>query len=176
MSQFTSCSVNFCICPKNCTNKPQNFPPINSHDSGSHFKKSTFKKWLWKQNSYIFVTELNLQVRLSTVITLVYTSKDMKIYTCLRKKKSRDQADVFQWASHLNTHPHTPVKSDNSYSFSSDFCVNSTVSIITPAATISSFTSSIWGSTLVSFPSLSKRRTPPAGSFSPFSPPRSTFK
>ena len=38
---------------------------FNSHDSGSHFKKSTFKNDYQKKNSYIFVTELKLQVRLS---------------------------------------------------------------------------------------------------------------
>ena len=38
---------------------------FNSHDSGSHFKKSTFKNGCWKKNSNIFVTELKLQVRLS---------------------------------------------------------------------------------------------------------------
>ena len=37
---------------------------FNSHDSGSHFRKSTFKNGLWKKNSYIFVTELKLQIRL----------------------------------------------------------------------------------------------------------------
>ena len=36
---------------------------FNSHDSGSHFKKSTFKNGHWKEKSYIFVTELKLQVR-----------------------------------------------------------------------------------------------------------------
>ena len=38
---------------------------FNSHDSGNHFKKSIFKHWYWKKNSYIFVTELKLQVKLS---------------------------------------------------------------------------------------------------------------
>ena len=38
---------------------------FNSHDSGSHFKKSTFKNGYWKKKSYMFVTELKLQVRLS---------------------------------------------------------------------------------------------------------------
>ena len=37
---------------------------FNSYDSGSHFKKSNFK-WLMKKSSYIFVTELRLQIRLS---------------------------------------------------------------------------------------------------------------
>ena len=56
--------INFCSCPKNFTNKLKNFPPdwnlmmdgakFNSHDSGSHFKKSTFKNGHWKKNSYIF--------------------------------------------------------------------------------------------------------------------------
>ena len=38
---------------------------FNSHDSGSHFNKSNFKNGCWKKNSWIFVSELKLQVRLS---------------------------------------------------------------------------------------------------------------
>ena len=33
---------------------------FNSHDSGSNFKKLTFKNGYLKKNSYIFVTELKL--------------------------------------------------------------------------------------------------------------------
>ena len=34
---------------------------FNSHGSGSHFKKSTFKNYHWKKNPYIFVTELKFK-------------------------------------------------------------------------------------------------------------------
>ena len=34
---------------------------FNSHDSGSHFNKSTLNSGYWKKKSQIFVTELKLQ-------------------------------------------------------------------------------------------------------------------
>ena len=46
---------------------------FNSHDSGSHFKKSTFKNGYQKKNEYIFVTGLKLQVRLGMYSLHTYT-------------------------------------------------------------------------------------------------------
>ena len=70
---------------------------FNSHDSGSHFKKSTFKNGCQKKNSYIVVTELKLQVRLSMqslhMNTFLLVWK--KISTFL-KKKMGDEAEVVQ--------------------------------------------------------------------------------
>ena len=85
----------FVSVPKNCTNKLQNFlqtrimvdgAKFNSHDSGSHFKKSTFQNGYWKKNSYIFVTGLKLQVTLSMPSLHRYTLNGIKISTFLKKK------------------------------------------------------------------------------------------
>ena len=46
---------------------------FNSHDSGSHFKKSTFKNGYQKKKEYIFVTGLKLQVRLGMHSLHTYT-------------------------------------------------------------------------------------------------------
>ena len=52
----------------NCTNKITimvNGAKFNSQDSGSHFKKSTFKNSYWKKNPYILVTELGMGMEIS---------------------------------------------------------------------------------------------------------------
>ena len=99
MSQFTKCSVHFCICPKNYTKKASEFflqtrimvdgAKFNSYDSGSHFKKSTFKNGYWKKKSYIFVTD-NDWVEVASkiehaVTTYVHTSYGIQISTFLNK-------------------------------------------------------------------------------------------
>ena len=46
---------------------------FNSHESGGHFNKSTFKNGCCKKNLHIFVTKLKLQVRLSIKSLHAYT-------------------------------------------------------------------------------------------------------
>ena len=59
---------------------------FNSHDSGGHFQKSTFKNGRCKKYSNIFVTKFKLQVRFSIqLLHREYTSYITKIWKYLKR-------------------------------------------------------------------------------------------
>ena len=80
---------------------------FNSHDSGSHFKKSTFKNGHWKKKIIYLCNWVEVASKIEhAVTTYVYTSNGIKISTFL-KKKSGVEAEVVQCP--FNVYGHGPL-------------------------------------------------------------------
>ena len=99
MSQFAHWSIIFCICPNRIQQKSIRIfiqtsrimvagAKSNSHDSGSHFKKLTFKNGCQKKSLYIFAAWVAVASKnWHAVFTQEYTSTGMKIWTFLKNNR-----------------------------------------------------------------------------------------